>query len=75
MTPMPTWVNRDFILAVAAFSASCDGGSGPDPASLRFGQAGEIRVTLAVQPAADQGELLQTLAWKPSGEWELTERI
>ena len=63
MTPIPTWVSRYIILAVAVFSAACDGGSGPDPASLRFGQVGEIRVTLAVPLAVDRGELQQTLIW------------
>ena len=56
-------------------SVACDGGSGPDPASLRFGQIGEIRATLVVPLAVDQGELQQTLIWKSSGEWELTESI
>ncbi len=63
MTPILTWVNRYIILAVAVFSAACDGGSGPDPASLRFGQVGEICVTLAVPLAVDRGELQQTLIW------------
>ena len=74
MTSFPRWVDRILPIAVALLGA-CDSGSGPDPASLRFGQLGQIRVTLLVPLAVDQGELQQTLIWESSGAWELTERI
>ena len=62
-------------LLAAATVAGCDGGSGPDPDALRFAQVGEIRATLLVPLAVDQGELLQTLVWASSGAWTITERI
>ena len=62
-------------MAAATSLWACDSGSGPDPAALRFGQVGQIRVTLLVPLSVDQGELQQTLIWKSSGAWELTERI
>ncbi len=70
-----TSARRVLPLLVAATVAGCDGGSGPDPNSLRFGQVGEIRATLLVPLAVDQGELLQTVVWASSGAWTITERI
>lgn len=70
-----TSARRILPLIVAAAVAGCDGGSGTDPGSLRFGQVGEIRATLLVPLAVDQGELLQTVVWASSGAWTITERI
>ena len=75
MIPTPGWVNRILSLAAAGLLWGCDSGAGPDPDALRFGQVGQIRVTLLVPLGVDQGELQQDLIWESSGAWELTERI
>ena len=75
MTPNSRWIQTIVLVAVAAALLACDGGSGTDPASLRYGQVGQIRVTLLVPLSVDQGELQQSLIGESSGAWELTERI
>ncbi len=75
MPPIASRVNRIFPLAAAAVLLACDGGAGPAPDALRFGQIGHIRATLLVPLAGDEGELSQDLAWESSGAWKLTERI
>ena len=75
MTPNPRLIKRILVVAAAGLWA-CDGGSSSiDPDTLRFGQVGQIRVTLLLPLAVDKGELQQTLIWASSGAWELTERI
>ncbi|NNF27386.1 MAG: hypothetical protein HKN73_09220 [Gemmatimonadetes bacterium] len=64
----------------------CGGDGTTQPGSLRFGQVGEIRVTV-VQPlivvssglqtnqASAQGELQQVFTWSSSGAWQLRESV
>ncbi len=75
MTLNSLWIRSILLVAAATIGSACDGGSGTDPATLRFGQVGQIRVTLLLPLSVDQGELQQTLIWESSGAWELTERI
>jgi hypothetical protein len=62
----------------ASFVVGCgDNGSTPPPGSLRFGQIGEIRVTVAspLLFGKGEGELQQILTWGSSGAWVLREQI
>lgn len=72
-------LGRTTLLGSLVLIGSCDGGTGPDIETLRFGQLGEIRVTI-IQPRIQPfqvalGELQQTLTWSSSGPWRLAERI
>ncbi len=51
-------------------------GDGPiDPGALRFGQVGEVRVSVAVPLQYGQGWLQQVLSWQSDGSWALREAI
>jgi hypothetical protein len=66
------------VLLGAVFMAGCgDNGSTPPFGSLRFGQIGEIRVSVAASLlfGAGEGELQQILTWGSSGSWVLREQI
>ena len=66
--------------------AACGSDGGTQPGSLRFGQVGEIRVTV-VQPlivvssglntnqVSTEGELQQVFTWSSSGAWQLRESV
>lgn len=56
--------------------AGCGDNGGTDPYTLRFGQVGELRLTLVVPLGVNgEGELQQILAWNSSGAWQLKESI
>ncbi len=67
-----------FLVMVVAGTPGCqDKEITPPPGSLRFGQLGEIRVTL-VAPLVfreGKGEIQQILTWGSSGAWRLREVI
>lgn len=48
-----------------------DPGNGP----LRFGQSGEIRVTIVVPLYLGAGELQQVITWRSDGAWKIYEEI
>ena len=55
-------------------AASC--GDGPiDVGALRFGQIGEVRVSVAIPLQYGQGWLQQVLSWQSDGSWALRETI
>lgn len=60
-------------LALACTLLGCQDGMGPTDGQ-RFGQLGEVRVDL-VSPQGEAGELRQTLVWRSSGEWRLSESL
>ena len=63
------------VAAGAVLLTSCSD-NGTRPATLRFGQDGEIRVrVLTPLGAGDVGSLEQTLEWRSSGQWRLVERL
>ena len=55
----------------------CGDESGIQPGALRFGQIGEVRVTLVVPLLFNdqRGELQQVLTWNSTGAWQLREAI
>ncbi len=65
-------------LLTSAASACGDDGLGPGPA-LRFGQSGQLVVNVVTQrrplPSDGLGELRQTLTWRSTGAWQLSESI
>ncbi len=65
------------LLGGALFLAGCGDNGGVDPYTLRFGQVGEIRLTLVIPLAFNglEGELQQILVWNSSGAWQLKESI
>jgi hypothetical protein len=64
---------------IPLLALGCGGDDGIQPGSLRFGQVGEIRLTLVVPRIFDldqgQGEIQQVLTWSSTGAWQLRERI
>lgn len=65
------------ILSLALLLLACGDDDGIQPGTLRFGQVGEIRVTLVVPLLFNQsaGELQQVLTWSSSGAWQLREAV
>ncbi len=64
-------------LLLAFLFTGCEDDNGIQPGSLRFGQVGEIRVTLVVPLLFNgtAGELQQILTWSSTGAWQLRENI
>jgi hypothetical protein len=66
-------------LAALALLAGCTDTTVPD--DLRFGQVGEVRVTIDAPRGADEpgstptGALQQIISWSSEGPWQSTERI
>ena len=48
---------------------------GPGDGPLRFGQAGEIRVTVVAPLYLGAGELQQILTWRSDGAWKVYEEV
>jgi len=73
-------------IALFATLGACSSDGSTQPGSLRFGQVGEIRVTV-VQPlivvgsglntnqASAEGELQQVFTWSSNGAWQLRESV
>lgn len=74
------WLRASSLLVltlVAASVVACGDSQGPPIGALRFGQIGEIRVSIMaplVSGAAD-GQIQQILTWGSSGSWILREII
>lgn len=66
---------RILLLAWLVLLGGCNGGTGLDVDTLRFGQLGEIRIQLIQPLQLGVGELQQILTWSSSGPWRLAERI
>jgi len=64
-------------LVVAFLFTACGNENGTQPGTLRFGQIGEVRVTLVVPLRFNgmEGELQQNLTWNSTGAWQLREGI
>ena len=63
-------------LMIAVFSAACGDDNGTGPNTFRFGQIGEIQVTLETPIGFPVGGTLsQTLRWESSGAWSVFEEI
>ena len=67
--------SRPILLGSLVLLGSCNGGTGPNIDTLRFGQLGEIRIQLIEPLQLGVGDLEQVLTWGSSGPWQLTERI
>ncbi|MBW3535732.1 MAG: hypothetical protein KY453_11055, partial [Gemmatimonadetes bacterium] len=65
---------RALPLAALALVAGCDNGTGP-PNGLRFGQIGQVVIELVTPKREGRGELRQSIVWRSSGEWRLSESI
>ena len=65
-------------VACAAFALACEDSTGP-PDGLRFGQLGQVVVEVVTPRLQDsgqaRGEMRQTLVWRSSGEWRLSESL
>ncbi len=66
---------RGVLVAVLAAVAGCDDGGPVPPEALRFGQVGSIQARLEVPLGLGVGELTQTLTWRSTGSWTLSEAI
>jgi hypothetical protein len=66
-----------FLLGILLLVGCGDNGATPPPGSLRFGQIGEVRVSVAAPILFGKGggELQQILTWGSSGAWVLREQI
>lgn len=62
------------VMALVLSAAACDNGTGP-PNGLRFGQIGQARIDLVTPKREGLGELRQSIVWRSSGEWRLTESL
>lgn len=64
-------------LAFGSLLSGCGDDNGFQPGTLRFGQIGEVRVTLVVPLLFNdlKGELHQVLTWNSTGAWQLREAI
>jgi hypothetical protein len=65
------------LVAVSALQG-CSDGTAPEPASLRFGQVGEVRIRLVTPlpgTAGLTGELQEALTWNSEGPWQLFESV
>jgi hypothetical protein len=60
---------------VLGLSVGCDLDDGTQPGTLRFGQIGQVRVTVVASRALGEGELQQVLTWHSNGSWRLKESI
>jgi len=60
---------------IPLFLAACGDDSGTPPGSLRFGQLGEVKVSVIASRGSGEGELQQILTWGSSGAWVLREII
>lgn len=75
-------VLRTLIGLALATVAGCATDGGTQPGQLRFGQLGEVRVTV-VSPLivaqggviSTQGELQQVFTWHSSGAWQIAESV
>jgi hypothetical protein len=54
---------------------SCGDGGGVGPGALRFGQVGQITISLDTPLGLGVGTLSQTLQWQSSGAWSFRESI
>ncbi|MEZ4424816.1 MAG: hypothetical protein R3E98_15500 [Gemmatimonadota bacterium] len=71
-----------FLALVALGIGACASDTGTQPGQFRFGQLGEIRVTV-VSPlivvqngtASTQGELQQVFSWNSNGAWQILESV
>jgi hypothetical protein len=66
----------------ALASAGCGSDPGTQPGSLRFGQVGEIRVTVVTPlivvsdtQVSVEGDLQQVLTWRSDGRWQSVESV
>ncbi len=59
----------------ALVAAGCGDDNGTQPSNLRFGQVGEIRVSVVTPLQLGAGELQQVLTWRSDGAWQLYESI
>lgn len=77
MGPMGTLVGILLGVGVFLFLGGCGEDDGFSPGTLRFGQVGEMRLTLVVPLLFNEqeGELQQILTWSSSGAWQLRESI
>ncbi len=64
-------------MAFGFLLSGCGDDNGFQPGTLRFGQIGEVRVTLVVPLLFNdlKGELQQVLTWNSTGAWQLREAI
>lgn len=65
------------LVGVAALVIGCGDDDGFSPGAHRFGQVGEMRLTLVVPLVFNdlEGELQQILTWNSSGAWQLRESM
>lgn len=71
------WGGRIVSVCMAAtcvLGGACDP-LGPGDGPLRFGQSGEIRVTIVVPLYLGAGELQQVISWRSDGAWKIYEEI
>jgi hypothetical protein len=64
-----------FAMTLGLLVSGCDPEGGTQPETLRFGQIGQVRVTLIVPLDFGKGELQQVLTWNSNGAWRLREAI
>jgi len=69
------WLLARVVPGVAGLAALSCGDGSIDPGALRFGQVGEVRVTVEVPLQYGQGWLQQVLSWQSDGSWALREAI
>lgn len=64
-------------LVCTLLSAACEPDEAIRPGALRFGQIGELRVSISAPLIANEwpGELQQILAWTSDGRWQLRESV
>lgn len=66
------------VAMLAATVSACDE-NGVEPPMLRFGQSGQLVVDVVTPrrflPSPGMGELRQTLTWRSTGAWQLSESI
>lgn len=62
------------LTVACALVGGCDV-TGPGSGLLRFGQSGEVRVTVRTPLHLERGWLHQEITWKSDGAWEVREEI
>ncbi len=63
------------VVILLGLVGSCGDDGAVQPPGLRFGQSGEIRVSVLSGLAAGRGELQQVLNWRSDGAWRIVEKI
>ena len=63
------------ILALVLGLSACTNGDPLIPPTLRFGQVGEIRLSVSTPLGAPGGLLQQSMTWRSDGAWQLDEEM